>query len=363
MYLARYLFIKLIMKYLYIILTLSLSSCGLLSESTNEVKYTSEEYGKFKPSSAPDYKLLKSWAVHPKKNNEVLEEFINEEDLLDVNIFFIHPTLFWDKKNTDWNSDINDLEMAESIISSSVKYQASAWASTGNLYAPLYRQAHLRVFRESFWFNGGEQAYELAYSDIKNAFQFFLDKFNNDKPIIIAGHSQGAGHAKRILQDFFDGKPLQKKLIAAYLVGTKITKDDFKFIKPMVNKNETGGFVSWNTFRKVSEKKQARFSYTVNYDWLEGAICSNPITWDDTKKSKYDDHKGFLYLNKKIYPKTVKIEDIDSKVYINIPKMNFFKKILLSSVKDYHKADINLFWEDIRLNSINRAKIFLADEI
>ena len=43
--------------------------------------------------------------------------------------------------------------------------------------------------------------------------------------------------------------------------------------------------------------------------------------------------------------------------------MNFFKKILLSSVKDYHKADINLFWEDIRLNSINRAKIFLADEI
>ena len=348
------------MKYFIFVLIFSFSSCGLLSESVKEVNYTSEEYGKFKPSVAPNYELFKSWAVHPKKENIIIEEFINNEELLDVNVFFIHPTLFWDKKNTAWNSDINDIDMAESINSSSIKYQASAWASTGNLYAPLYRQAHLRVFKESFWFNGGKEAYELAYSDIKNAFQVFLNKYNNDKPIIIAGHSQGAGHAKRILQDFFDGKPLQNKLIAAYLVGTKVTKDDFRYIKPMVHKNETGGFVSWNTFRKVSKKKQARYSYTVNYEWLEGAICSNPITWDEKKTSEYDEHKGFLYINKKIYPKTVKIENIDSKVYINIPKMNILKKILLSSVKDYHKADINLFWEDIRINSINRAKNYLS---
>ena len=61
----------------------------------------------------------------------------------------------------------------------------------------------------------------MAYNDIKQAFDTFLEKFNNGRPIIIAGHSQGAGHAKRLLQDFFDNKPLQEKLVAAYLIGTK----------------------------------------------------------------------------------------------------------------------------------------------
>ena len=42
-------------------------------------------------------------------------------------------------------------------------------------------------------------------------------------------------------------------------------------------------------------------------------------------------------------------------------KMDFFKKVLLSSVKDYHKADVNLFWEDIRINSIDRSKAYLNE--
>jgi len=109
----------------------------------------------------------------------------------------------------------------------------------------------------------------------------------------------------------------------------------------------------------MSERKTNKASLTVDRDWIKGALCSNPITWDNNKTSTYEDHKGFLYFNKKIYPNTVKIEDIDDKVYIKLPKMGIFKKILVSTVKDYHKADINLFWEDIRINSINRAKTFL----
>ena len=249
--------------------------------------------------------------------------------------------------------------MRDFVSSSSVKYQASAWASVGDLYVPHYRQAHIRVFRESFWLNGGKQAYELAYSDVKKAFEIFLEKYNNNKPIILAGHSQGAGHAKKILQEFFDGKSLQNKLVAAYLIGTKITDKDFVNLKLMDSKDETGGFVTWNTYRLMSERKTNKASLTVDRDWIKGALCSNPITWDNNKTSTYEDHKGFLYFNKKIYPNTVKIEDIDDKVYIKLPKMGIFKKILVSTVKDYHKADINLFWEDIRINSINRAKTFL----
>ena len=55
----------------------------------------------------------------------------------------------------------------------------------------------------------------------------YLKKYNNGKPIIIAGHSQGSAHLVTLLKEFFDGKNLKKKLIAAYLPGTIITENDF----------------------------------------------------------------------------------------------------------------------------------------
>tara|TARA_B100000768_G_scaffold91308_1_gene85472 strand:- start:6232 stop:7287 length:1056 start_codon:yes stop_codon:yes gene_type:complete len=348
------------MKNIYFIIILLFSSCGLLSESSKPTEYNSSLFSNFEISDPPNYELYKSWAVHPKIDSNIFSELKSKDKKLPVDIFFIYPTMLSDKNDVSWNANIYDTKTRNYILDSTIKYQSSAWYSTGNVYVPFYRQAHLRVFRESFWKNGGEQAYEMAYQDIKKAFEIFLKKYNKNRPIIIAGHSQGAGHAKRILQDFFDNKPLEKKLIAAYLIGTKITDKDFSSIKLMTNKNETGGFVTWNTYRLMSKRKTEKAVFTVNPEWIEGALCTNPVTWDSSKTSNYDDHKGFLYLNNKIYPKTVKIEDMDSKIYIRLPKMGILKKLLVSSVKDYHKADINLFWEDIRINSINRSKSYLS---
>ena len=53
-------------------------------------------------------------------------------------------------------------------MQSSIKYQSTAWLSSANLYSPNYRQAHFRVFEEKYWKNGGEEAFEIAYNDIKS---------------------------------------------------------------------------------------------------------------------------------------------------------------------------------------------------
>jgi hypothetical protein len=45
---------------------------------------------------------------------------------------------------------------------------------------------------------------------VKTAFLYYLQHYNNGRPIIIASHSQGATHGKRLLKEFFDGKELQK---------------------------------------------------------------------------------------------------------------------------------------------------------
>ena len=160
------------------------------------------------------------------------------------------------------------------------------------------------------------------------------------------------------MQDFFDGKELNKRLVAAYLPGTKVTENDFFDLKLMEKPDETGGFVTWNTFKIL--KNDDKYNFTIDKEWLKDALCSNPITWDDKNTTAYNDHKGFLYLNQKVFPKTVKIESIDNKIFVKLPKMDILKTLLLSSVKDYHKADVNLFWEDIRTNSIERSKNYLS---
>lgn len=337
-------------------------SCGLLSESNKVIVYESSDFENLKTSQKPEYSNLDSWAVHPKKTVKELLGFENNKSKLPVDVFFIYPTMHTDKKDKTWNSDIFDSKTRQYVLESTVKYQSSAWYSVGNLYVPFYRQAHLRVFEESFWENGGQEAFNIAYQDVKQAFLIFLEKYNSGNPIIIASHSQGSGHAMRILQDFFDDKPLQNKLVAAYLIGTKITSKDFKSLKLMTNKDETGGFVTWNTHRKMSNRKTQNTSFTVPFEYLENALCINPVTWNLEKTSDYSSHKGFLYLNTKIYPRSVKIENVDKAVFVKIPKMDLIKKLAVSIVRDYHKADINMFWEDIRQNSIHRSKMFLEHE-
>ncbi|MDC3297560.1 DUF3089 domain-containing protein, partial [Flavobacteriaceae bacterium] len=291
----------------------------------------------------PNYSDKDSWAVLPGNIPDEISIFNINENKKEADVFYIYPTLIDSKNQREWNSDIWNEDIRNDVINRPVKYQASAWLDAGNLYVPYYRQAHIRVFNDKFRVDG-DKALNLAYNDIKEAFTYYLENFNNDKPFIIASHSQGTVHAKRLIAEFIDGKELQKKLIAAYLVGIKVFEDEFKNIKPMNSANETGGFVTWNTF------KFNKYPRKDNYEnWFKGGVTSNPITWDDSKETKKDLHKGLLYRDLKIFSQNIDIKLIDGIVWSTVP--NVPGKILLKTVRSYHFADINLFWVDIKENA------------
>lgn len=91
--------------------------------------------------------------------------------------------------------------------------QASCFNSLCRIYAPRYRQAHLLTI-----FYGPVEnrmhALEIAYEDVKKAFQHFIAELSGDRPFIVAGHSQGARLACRLLADCVEGTPLMKRFIA-----------------------------------------------------------------------------------------------------------------------------------------------------
>lgn len=308
-----------------------------------KISYNTYDFDKSPEIVKPNYSDKDSWAVLPENIPDEISIFNIDENKKEADVFYIYPTLIDSKNQREWNSDIWNEDIRNDVINRPVKYQASAWLDAGNLYVQYYRQAHIRVFNDKFRVDG-DKALNLAYDDIKEAFTYYLENFNNDKPFIIASHSQGTVHAKRLISEFIDGKELQKKLIAAYLVGIKVFEDEFKNIKPMNSANETGGFVTWNTF------KFNKYPRKDNYEnWFKGGVTTNPITWDDSKETKKDLHKGLLYRDLKIFSQNIDIKLIDGIVWSTVP--NVPGKILLQTVRSYHFADINLFWVDIRENA------------
>ena len=292
----------------------------------------------------PNFAESKSWAVLPGKYPLVLRNYEKIKNDKKADIFYIYPTLLIDKKVKDWNADVWTSSIRQGVFQKALKYQASAWLNAGDLYVPFYRQAHYRIFLEPFS-KLGEGAWEIAYQDVKNAFQYFLKHFNKGKPIIIASHSQGSMHAIRLIEEFFDQKPLQNQLVVAYLIGTRILPDQFKSIYPLESPNAVGGFVSWNAYKMHKLPK--------NYsNWYQGGVTTNPISWDTQKVSKESDHKGLLSEDLKIYPKSVKVKVTDGLLWTTLPQIP--GRMYLSLIQNYHFADINLFWKDIGVNAVER---------
>ena len=196
-----------------------------------------------------DYQSSKNWAVIPTKLSPNIQNSIKDSSLFkNIDVFYIYPTLLVNDQDKRWNIGIDDTAHRREVLDYAIRFQASAWAEAGRMYAPYYQQAHLRSYDSLA--NGGREALLFAYADIKDAFEFYMEHYNNGRGIILAGHSQGSTHVNLLLKDFFDDKPLQKQLVVAYMPGIGLSKNEFSTIPFLTESKEIGGFVTWNTFKK-----------------------------------------------------------------------------------------------------------------
>jgi hypothetical protein len=208
-------------------------------------------------SAIPDYSNLNMWAAHPYKydpSDSIPKPFIKEGKDSTVDVFFIHPTTFTDPARVwQFNADVNNDTLNAKTDYSSILYQATIFNQQGRVFAPRYRQAHYGMYAYPDTARA-RMAFDTAYSDIRRAFKYYLEH-HKGRPIIIAGHSQGTQHAKTLIKEFFDGQLLKNRLVAAYLVGMPVTKDEFQTIPPCTDSLQTGCFVSWRTFQKIMKDR------------------------------------------------------------------------------------------------------------
>lgn len=245
-----------------------------------------------KAGGAPDYTRPESWLCIPPAR--VIQDSRypcgwqpSQEAPYDlkpsVQTFYIHPTTYLERDR--WNAPLQADSETEFRNDLFAETQASAFAGLGQVWAPRYRQAAYGAFLLDS--KDAEAALDFAYRDVSAAFDEFLKETPKDAPIILAAHSQGALHLERLLREKVAGKPIAKRIVAAYVVGWPIsTTADLQALglPACTAADQSRCILSWMTF---GDPPNANFIFdqwtkTKGFNGTErkqtDTLCVNPIT-------------------------------------------------------------------------------------
>jgi len=293
-----------------------------------------------KHSYAPDYSTTESWSALP-FNKDVADvlpkgETWVSDSLKEVDVFYVHPTIY--QKGSLWNAGLDMKKINRKVDKYPVRLQASVFNASCRVYAPRYRQAVVGVFYDESV--DGDKALNLAYQDVKRAFEYFLENHSNGRPFIIAGHSQGTHHTRRLLREMIDTTELKDRMVAAYIIGFTLVDTLYENLKICDSADETGCYVTWMSYKK---------DFVPDGVWHKKTQSINPLTWTtDTGNVIVEDYSSTVVFNpKRIRTRKmeVQIADIGGNVLWVDTKAPWFR-----FMKNLHIADYGLFYMDIRKN-------------
>jgi pimeloyl-ACP methyl ester carboxylesterase len=267
-----------------------------------------------------------------------------------ADVFFLHPTTyFW--RFGRWNAPMRLRRLHRYTVYSNIQVQASIFAGVGRLYAPHYRQATLYAFFDKKNL-ASQPAIDLAYTDAKAAFQYYLAHYNHGRPFILAGHSQGGYHATRLLHELVDNNPqLRKQLVAAYLVGCQAQPDEYQHLPALRDSLQTGGIIAWNTALRGT-----------NYAPYQGLLATNPLTWTlDTANAPATLNRGGVPLNfKRVDPHLTAAQIHQGILWADDPHLSGYRRLHIPGLKElsvsFHIVDYNLFYLNVRENARARVR-------
>jgi hypothetical protein len=338
------------MKYNFILLAFILASC--------HSAHPSKTFEAYPLPPTPDYTDLAQWAAHPGKTDLAdrtpCPDIRDEQSSAAVDVFFLYPTTYTGAKRSQstWNAAVLDEVTNIKTDEGTILFQASIFNGTGKIYAPRYRQAHLHAFftRDKA---SAKKALDIAYSDVKTAFEYYLKYWNQGRPFIIAGHSQGALHAMHLIKDLVENQPIQKQFIGAYIVGWPVTADFFSNIPACTTPEQTGCFCSWRSWERQSGLKL----FTDN---SRNIVCTNPLSWrieEGNYMPATANKGGVVRPFCAVYPQLTDAEIHQGYILCKKPR---FPGSAFIRAHNYHPGDLNLYYMNVRENAQLRARTFLS---
>lgn len=240
--------------------TMVFTSCS--SNDDNPIPPTSEETG------TPDYSNKDNWMKLPEQTKP-------------FDTFYVYPPVFYD--NSEGAPLVCDIDEKKMHAGAPVIYeeQGPAFETSTNVFAPYYRQMNLAIGSKATNEEREKTLTGKPLEDLCATLDYYFENYNQGRPFMFAGHSQGSQMISYILSEYMGKHPeYLSRMIAAYVIGYSITDDYLaknKHLKFAKGADDTGVIISWNTEGPGNKDKK-------NFVVLDGAISINPINWklDDT---------------------------------------------------------------------------------
>ena len=309
----------------------------------------------------PDYSQPQYWMMTPK-----------DPGAHAVDVLFVHTTTFKDPNYVDpatgallttprdptaapvWNQTIADA-VQDSAATALTNTQASVFAASCNIYAPFYRQAALP---EALWGDpaASERALSVAYTDVEDAFDYYMAHLNNGRPFILAGHSQGSNLLLWLLERRMSNPVYLEKMVAAYVIGWSVTADElsrYPHLKMCTFSTQTGCIVSYNSQGPLATFSMAR----------PGAVSVNPLLM--LRATSADVAPASMNLGTVLMPPVVSSQtempqftgaySLDGALILTNPPQN---GPMASSSQIYHIFDYALFYRNLEQNAKDRINAY-----
>ena len=323
-------------------------------------------------SETPDFAQAKNWLARPDWPTDAARwapEGYSAAPKPGVAVFYVLPTGVFDRNR--WNLAPVDAE-SDKRLDIFLRTQASAFNGVAAIWAPRYRQATFGAFLTDK--PAAARAIDLAYGDVLAAFDIFLAAQPKDRPIILAGHSQGSLHLLRLLKERVAGTPLAKRIVAVYAIGwpVSLTADMPALGLPAcASPDQTGCILSWQSFARPADYSMVRETFDKGMG-LAGVprrgtqiLCSNPLAGVAIGKPEpLSANLGSLLPNADftggtLIAKGIGAQCLASGILDIGDSLGGYREYVLPG-NNFHVYDYALFWANVRADAERRAGVFGA---
>jgi hypothetical protein len=204
------------------------------------------------PAAAMDYARPEAWLCRPDANGPCDTDLsltdisgagvapVDPPPAADprIDCFYVYPTV---STQPTGNAD-GTLTDDERYV---VRQQFARFAGVCRRFAPLYRQATLG----SIWGKAKPHP-TMAYDDVKAAWAHYMAHDNGGRGVLLFGHSQGARHLRRLISEEIAGKPVERQIVSAWLIGFPVATGTGAppMLPPCRTATDSGCLVAYATF-------------------------------------------------------------------------------------------------------------------
>lgn len=213
---------------------------------------------------APDYSNKSMWFT-----------VLNDSLGLGADVFYIPSTWEFDWTTADGDichyADIKNQSHLDNMAIE-MKGVAEYMADDNNFYSPVYRHITLDTWATLNEDTISQRYNNVSFVDVQNAFDYFIKHYNNNRPFILAGFSQGGKSVVELMKRM--PVNIRNRMIAAYVLGYKVTSADLAvapWIVPAKDSIDTGVTICYNSVSNVKYIKPI-----VSYP---NEMCINPVNW------------------------------------------------------------------------------------